>query len=224
MKRTANKPPYSGKEKLLLVLSVLFLLCGSLIFGWYGSTYIPVQQTSNILPRELEIKAGAVRCTLDIPAGSITIRHPSRAAVGSNYKVSAEVSLEKPLRLMDCVGGLPNWNINLESQTTLVASDVSPFASIRQPASGRDSFSFNWTFTPLEQVPQYQSHLWLRTIVSEQDQTIENWNLLVRDFPMENAALFGQMTLIWLIAGGFFLILGILLLVLLLQKRHQDPQ
>ena len=224
VKTKTAKPPFSAGEKILLVLCVLFLLCGAAVFGWYGSTYIPVRQTSEIRAKEVDVRAGGVQCTLDIPAGTLTLRHPSRAAVGSKYSADAEVSLERPLRLINCNGGMPKWNINLEAQTTFVASEVLPFAAIRQPASGRDAFAFQWTFTPLEQVPQYQSHLWLRAIVTEQDQTIENWNILVRDFPMENAALFGQITLIWIIAGGFALVLGILLLILLLQKRHRDRE
>ena len=83
----------------------------------------------------------------------------------------------------------------------------------------RDDFSFEWSFTPEEPIAVYQSHLWLRVIVSEQDQTIERWNILVRDFPMENAALFGQPTVLWLIICGFSALTGLLLLILLLQKK-----
>ena len=69
-------------------------------------------------------------------------------------------------------------------------------------------------------MPVYQSRFWLRMIVSEQDQTIERWNMLARDFPMENAALFGQPTVLWLIAGGICVLLGILLLILLIQRQR----
>ena len=75
---------------------------------------------------------------------------------------------------------------------------------------------------PEENVPGYQSHLWLRAIVSEKDQTVENWNILVRDFPMENISLFGQPAIIWIIISGFSLVLGLLLGILFLQKTRKQ--
>ena len=75
--------------------------------------------------------------------------------------------------------------------------------------------------TPEERVPQYQSHFWLRAIVSEKDQTVENWNILVRDFPMENLSFFGMPAVIGVIISGFSLVFGLLLLILFLQKRRQ---
>lgn len=214
-----DKRTLSAGEIILLIVMILFLLSGFLIFGWYGLTYLPVKQTSDIHAGKLKINAGMQQCTLEIPEGTLMIRHPSHTAVGSNYKFDAVVKLESPFRFIDCTGGIPNWNINLEAQTTLAGADVKPFAAIRQPAFDREDFTFNWKFTPEEPISQYQSHFWLRVIVTEQNQTIENWNLLVRDFPMENAALFGQPTILWLIGGGFCLLFGFLLSILLFQKR-----
>ena len=216
-----SKKAIPAGRVILLAAMILLFLPGVLIFGWYGLTHIPVRQTSEIMPRELDIPFGEEQCTLDIPAGTISISRPRQAAVGSVYHVDTEVRLEHPLRFIRCSGGLPNWNLALEAQTTLVGSNVQPFAAIRQPAFDREKFSFHWTFTPEEAVPDYQSHLWLRVIVSEQDQTVENWNLLVRDFPMRNVMPFGQPVLLWLIAGGFSLLTGILLLILFLQKRKK---
>lgn len=220
----SNKRSLSAAEILLLALTVLFLTSGISVFAWYGLTYIPVRQTSDIRPREVTIRQGNVQCILDIPAGNLSIRRPPRAAVGSGYRFEAEIQLDQPLRFTNCTGRIPNWSINLEAQTALVSSDVKPFAAIRQPAFDRDHFRFQWTFTPEETVPQYQSHLWLRAIITQQDQVVENWNILVRDFPMENSALFGQPTVIWLIGGGFSLLFGMLLLILSLQKRRMGSR
>ncbi len=216
--KTKSPSPAAG-ELILLILALLFLLPGIYIYAWYGLTYIPVKQTSEFPAHRVVIGSDDRHCTLDIPAGRLTIRRPSRTAVGSSYKMDALVTLDHPLKFDSCVGNLPNWSVYLEAQSTLVASAVQPFASIRQPAFDRDSFSFRWTFTPEEPVPPYQSHLWLRAIVTEREETVENWNLLVRDFPMENAELMGQPTVFWLIGGGFSLLFGILLLILFLQKR-----
>ena len=220
--KSTNKRAYSAGEMILLLLTALFLLLPLIFFGWYGSTYIPTVHSSDIRPREVEVSQGTARCTLDIPGGMLQIRKPQRAVVGSNYQVEAQVTLERPLRFTNCTGTLPNWNINLEAQTALVSSAVKPFASIRQPAFDRDHFTYSWTFMPEENVPGYQSHLWLRAIVSEKDQTVENWNILVRDFPMENISLFGQPAIIWIIISGFSLVLGLLLGILFLQKTRKQ--
>ena len=223
-----TKPPSQKNDRrghpisgiIPAILTGLFFLPGIVIFLWYGLTFIPVQQNSAILPKQVEISSGAQSCMLEIPAGTLSLRHPQHAAVGSTYKAEANVQLDQPLRFTNCSGGLPNWNINLEGQTTLVAAAVEPYASIRQPAFDRDSFAFRWTFTPEEPVPTYTSHFWLRVIVSEKEETIERWDILVRNFPMENTMLFGQPTVFWLIAGGFSLLLGSLLLILTLQQRR----
>ncbi len=206
---------------LLPGLAVLFLLPGILFAVWYGSTYLPVRQASSFPAKEIMISSGGRQCTLEIPSGTLDLRHPRRAAVGSTYQASAEVRLDQAPHFSDCTGGMANWNINLEAQTSFVAANVQPFASIRQPAVNRDDFSFDWTFTPEEPIAVYQSHLWLRVIVSEQDQTIERWNILVRDFPMENTSLFGQPTVLWLIISGFSALTGILLLILAIQKNKK---
>lgn len=220
-KTKTEKKPLSPAEWILLLLMGLFLLGGALVFGWFGLTYLPVSQTSEIHARDLEISAGGQRCTLSIPAGTLSLRHPSRTAVGSSYHFDAEVRLESPLRFVSCENGIPNWNIDLEAQTGLVSSKVKPFASIRQPTVNRKQFSFKWTFIPEEPVPQYRSHFWLRAIVTEKDQTIENWNILVRDFPMENRVIFGQAVIFWLIGAAFSILLGLLLLAVLLQMRKR---
>lgn len=215
------KQTSSISEKILLSLAVLLITAGVLIYGWYGSTRLSIRQSSAIQPGEVKISSGNVSCTLEIPDGTLTIRRPKRAALGSSYPVSADVELERPLRLTGCTGGLPNWNVFLEGQTALVASNVRPYAVIRQPAFDREKLRFEWTFTPEETVPVYQSHLTLRAIVTEQDQTVERWNLLIRDFPMENTALFGQPTILWLAAGGVSLLIGALLLIWFFQKKRR---
>ena len=220
--KNSSEPKHKSKGVIILsVLTILFLLAGLLIFGWYGLTYISARQTSEIRENKVAISSGGQQCTLLIPQGTLSLRHPSRTAVGSNYKFDAEVKLEEPLRFVDCSGGIPNWTINLEAQTTLISSQVKPYSSIRVPAFDQDQFFFNWTFTPEEEVSQYQSHFWLRAVITQHNETIESWNMLVRDFPMENKALFGQPTILWLIGGGFSLVLGVLLLILLLQKRQK---
>ena len=213
--------PLSPADIVLLVFVILFLLLPVLFFGWYGSTYIPVTQKSEIHARELVISQGSGRCTLDIPAGTLTLRRPQRAVLGCSYRFRAQVQLERPLRFINCTGAIPNWNISLEAQTALVSSNVKPFSSIRQPAFDQEHFTYTWDFTPEERVPQYQSHFWLRAIVSEKDQTVENWNILVRDFPMENLSFFGMPAVIGVIISGFSLVFGLLFLILLLQKRQQ---
>lgn len=213
--------PLSPAEIVLLVLVILFFLPPLLFSGWYGATYIPVTQKSEIHARELLISQGASQCTLDIPAGTLTLRRPQRAVLGSSYRFKAQVQLDRPLRFINCTGAIPNWNISLEAQTALVSSNVKPFSSIRQPAFDQEHFTYTWDFTPEERVPQYQSHFWLRAIVSEKDQTVENWNILVRDFPMENLSFFGMPAVIGVIISGFSLVFGLLLLILLLQKRRQ---
>ena len=220
-KNSSEQKHKSAGKIILLILTILFLLMGLIIFSWYGLTYISVRQTSEIRENKVTISSGGQQCTLLIPHGTLSLRHPSRTAVGSNYKFDAEVKLEEPLRFVDCSGGIPNWTINLEAQTTLISSQVKPYSSIRVPAFDQDQFFFNWTFTPEEEVSQYQSHFWLRAVITQHNETIESWNMLVRDFPMENKALFGQPTILWLIGGGFSLVLGILLLILLLQKRQK---
>lgn len=219
--KNKNSQPLSIGEMLLLLPVILFLLFPLIFFGWLGSTYLPISQTSEFHERELVIRQGSSQCTLDIPAGTLMIKRPQRAAVGSVYHARAEVNLERPMRFTNCTGSIPNWNISLEGQTSLVSSAVKPYTSIREPGFDRTHFSFLWTFTPEETVPQYQSHFWLRAIVTEKDQTVENWNILVRDFPMENIAFFGQTTVIWIVASGFSLVLGILFLIIFIQKRHR---
>ena len=213
---------FSAAAIIMLISAVLFILPGVLIFAWYGFTYIPVRQTSAFPSRNLTIQSGGQQCTLVIPSGQISIRRPQRTAVGSSYSMTAEVSLEEPFRFTDCSSGLPNWNINLEAQTALVGAAVHPFAAIRQPAFDREKISFDWTFTPEEKVSRYTSHLWLRTIVSQQSETVERWDLLVRDFPMENMELLGQPTIFWLIGSGFSVLIGLLLFLLFLQKRKKE--
>ena len=215
--------PLSAGETVLLVLVILFFLFPAVFFGWYGSTYIRVRQNSEIHPRELVITKGGSQCTLDIPAGTLSLRRPQRTVVGSPYRFEAQVRLEHPLRFIDCTGTIPNWNISLEAQTALVSSNVRPFSAIRQPAFDQEHFTYVWDFTPEERIPQYQSHFWLRAIVTEKDQTVENWNILVRDFPMENLAFFGFPVIIGIIAAGFSLAVGMLLLILYLQKRRRIP-
>ena len=219
--KSKTERPLSPAEIVLLVLVILFFLPPLLFFGWYGATYIPVTQKSEIHARELLISQGASQCTLDIPAGTLTLRRPQRAVLGSSYRFKAQVQLERPLRFINCSGAIPNWNISLEAQTALVSSNVKPFSSIRQPAFDQEHFTYTWDFTPEERVPQYQSHFWLRAIVSEKDQTVENWNILVRDFPMENLSFFGMPAVIGVIISGFSLVFGLLILILLLQKRRQ---
>ena len=212
----------SKGQIILLVLAILFLLPGILFAVWYGTTYLPVRQVSTFPAKEITVSSGSRQCTLEIPSGTLDFRHPRRAAVGSSYRASAGVRLDQAPHFSGCTGGMSNWNINLEAQTSFVAANVQPFASIRQPAVNRDDFSFDWTFTPEEPIAVYQSHLWLRVIVSEQDQTIERWNILVRDFPMENTALFNQPTVLWLIISGFSALTGILLLILAMQKNQKS--
>ena len=212
----------SKGQAVLLGLAILFLLPGILFAVWYGTTYLPVRQVSTFPAKEITVSSGDRQCTLEIPSGTLDFRHPRRAAVGSSYRASAGVRLDQAPRFSGCTGGMSNWNINLEAQTSFVAANVQPFASIRQPGVNRDAFSFDWTFTPEEPIPVYQSHLWLRVIVSEQDQTIERWNILVRDFPMENTALFNQPTVLWLIISGFSALTGLLLLILAAQKNQKS--
>lgn len=219
--KTGNRIALSTGEIILLSVTVLFFLIALAIAGWYGVTYLRVNHTSQIRSGGLEVRAGNQRCTLEIPSGTLSIRRPSRSAVGAKYKYDAEVSLEKPLRFVNCEGGIPNWSVNLEAQTTLVGAEVKPFNTIRQPAFDREHFSFNWTFVPEETVSQYQSHFWLRAVITQQDKSVENWNILVRDFPMENNALFGQTAVFWLITGGFVIVLGSLFLILFLQFRRK---
>ena len=219
--KSKTERPLSPAEIVLLVLVILFFLPPLLFFGWYGATYIPVTQKSEIHAKELLISQGSSRCTLDIPAGTLTLRRPQRAVLGSSYRFKAQVQLDRPLRFINCTGAIPNWNISLEAQTALVSSNVKPFSSIRQPAFDQEHFTYTWDFTPEERVPQYQSHFWLRAIVSEKDQTVENWNILVRDFPMENLSFFGMPAVIGVIISGFSLVFGLLILILLLQKRRQ---
>ena len=216
-----NRHPLGAAEVVMLILAVLFLLPGILIFGWYGRTYLTVRQVSSIPARQAEISFGDRHCTLDIAGGELSIRRPERTSVGSSYKLDASVDFIRPLRFVSCSGGLPNWNISLEAQTTLVGASVNPFASIRQPAFDRDHFIFAWTFVPEEEVAPYTSHLWLRAVISEQDQIIDRWDILVRDFPMENSLLFGQAAIFWLIGGGFAILTGLLILILFLQKRRK---
>ena len=213
--------PFTTAEKILAGSTALFLLASLLVFGWYGSTFLHVRQTSEIHARDLVISSGDQSCTLSIPAGKLRISRPTQAVIGANSKLDARVELDEPLRFINCTG-MPNWNILLEAQTSLIGANVKPNASIRQPVFDRLEFSYNWVFTPEEAVETYQSHLWLRAVVTEKDKTIENWNILIREFPMKNTALFGQPAIIWLFGAGFSLLLGSLLLVLLLQKRGQD--
>ena len=86
----------STAETVLLVLVILFFLLPVLFFGWYGSTYIPVTQKSEIHSRELVISRGSSQCTLDIPAGELTIRRLQRAVIGSSYRFEANVRLDRP--------------------------------------------------------------------------------------------------------------------------------
>ena len=220
--KSKNERSFTSAEIILLVLVILFFLLPVLFFGWYGSTYIPVSQKSEIHARELVITEGASQCTLDIPEGILALRRPRRAALGSSYRFEAQVRLERPLRFINCTGAIPNWDISLEAQTALVNSNVKPFSSIRQPAFDQEHFTYTWDFTPEERVPQYQSHFWLRAIVSGKEQTVENWNILVRDFPMENITFFGLPAIIGVIISGFSLVFGALILILLLQKRHKQ--
>lgn len=220
-RKNSYKKPFSAGEIVLLILSVLLLSCGLFVFGWYGTTYIPLRHTSEIHSKDLVIRAGGQQCTLEIPSGKLSVQRPSRAVVGAKYHAKADVVWEQPLRFTNCSGGIPNWDINLEAQTGFVGSEVIPFSAIRQPVFNRNDFSFQWTFTPQEPVAEYPSHLYLRIIVSGRENVIENWSLLVRDFPMQNVQLFGQPIVLWFIAGSFSAAAGILLLILLLQKRKK---
>lgn len=217
-----NRPEhrFTAGELTLLVFTVLLLIPAVLFAAWYLPTRFPVTERSNIRAQHVEVQSAGNHCTLEIPSGTLTIRRPERAAVGSSYGFTASVQLDSPMRLTNCSGSLPVWNLYLEGQTTLVAAAVQPYALIRQPASNREQLTFEWTFTPEEEVAQYTSHLYLRAIVMEQDQTVERWNLLVRDFPMENAALFDQPTVLWLAAAGVSALIGLLLFIILLQKRR----
>ena len=226
--RNGNKAgsghPLSAAERLLLVLTVVFLLPAVLIGGWYGFMRLTTRQETRILPRELRIASGNSQCTLVIPAGALTIRRPLRTIVGTKYHLTAEAALDEPLRFTGCEGSIPNWNISLEAQTTLVGAIVEPHASIRQPAFDRDRITFRWNFVPKETVPAYRSYLWLRVIVSEAENTLENWDMLVREFPMSNTSLFGQPLVLWLITAGASGLIGILFLILFIQKRNASAR
>lgn len=219
--KNGSRKALSAGEIILLSVTIIFLLTALSIAGWYGVTYLPVNHTSQIRSGELEVQTGNQHCTLEIPSGTLSIKRTSRGAVGAKYKFDAEVTLEKPLRFVNCEGGIPNWSVNLEAQATLVGADVKPSSTIRQPAFDRNHFSFNWTFVPEETVSQYTLHFWLRTVITQQDQSVENWNILVRDFPMENNALFGQTAAFWLIVGGAALVVGLLFLILFMQKTRK---
>ena len=209
---------------LLVAMAAVVLLIAGMSWLKGGSetaeeSSSPDSDISEIIVVPAEMPGGI---TLDIPAGTLTLRRPQRAALGSSYRFKAQVQLERPLRFINCTGAIPNWNISLEAQTALVSSNVKPFSAIRQPAFDQDHFTYAWDFTPEERIPQYQSHFWLRAIVSGKDQTVENWNILVRDFPMENISFFGMPAVIGVVISGFSLVFGLLFLILLLQKRHQE--
>ena len=176
-RKNSPEKPFSAGEIVLLVLSVLLLSCGLFVFGWYGSTYIPLRHTSEIHAKDLVIRAGGQQCTLEIPSGKLSIRRPSRAVVGSKYHAEADVVWAQPLRFKDCSGGIPNWDINLEAQIGFVGSEVIPFSAIRQPVFNRNDFSFQWTFTPQETVAEYPSHFYLRvyakyTVIRSADRSL----------------------------------------------------
>ena len=222
MSTKSRKNKAEASERLLLILTFIFLLPVILVGGWYGFMHLSVRQNSRILPQELIIHSAESQCTLVIPEGSLSIHRPRRAAVGTKYRLDAEVSLDEPIRFTGCSGKLPNWNVSLEAQTMLPGALVEPFAAIRQPAFDRSSINYHWTFVPEEPIATFQSSLWLRVIISEGGETVENWSLLVREFPMSYLTLFGQPLVFWLILAGASGIIGILFLILWIQKRQRN--
>ena len=92
--KNKKKAPLSSGDLLLLIPAAVLVLFGILVFAWYGATFIPVRQDSQILPREVEISSGGISCTLDIPAGTLSLTHPSRAALGGSYKTEAGQHLQ----------------------------------------------------------------------------------------------------------------------------------
>ena len=221
--KPSNKPKKQSKTGgiVLAVLTALFLIPALGIAVWFGSTAIRTTKTSAFPGRDLVITYAGQRCTLEMPAGTVTVSSPKRAAAEVDYDLTAELNFDGEFRLKDCQDGIPNWTVALEGEAELPAADVKPYAAIRQPVLERPEIKYEWTFTPKAQSAGINGRLWMRVEVSEKDAPVESWDMLVRDIPLKYTALFSVSPVFWYLTAGICAVIGLLFLILLLQWRKK---
>lgn len=151
---------------------------------------------------------GKIQCALSLPEGVLTVKRPMNGAVNARSELQAKVNLQSPLLLRDCSGPLPNWNLQLEAQTTFVGTDNDAHSIQRQPLAGRTELSYLWKFTPEEEVKPYSAHIWLRLVVLDGVMEIDRWNLFYHEFPFANLSFFGVSADLALTLAGVLAVVG----------------
>ncbi len=220
--KSSNKVRKKNKtgEIVLTILTLLFLVPAAVIVIWFGTTAIHTATTSSFPGRELTITYNGQRCTLEMPAGTLTLNAPTRAAAEVSYDLTASLIFDGDFRLKDCRDGIPNWSVALEGEAELPAAEVKPYSAIRQPVIDRPEMKYEWTFTPKAQSGGLNGRLWLRVVVSEKDAAVESWNMLVRDIPLKYTALFSVSPVFWCLTAAVCTLIGLLCLLLLLIRRR----
>lgn len=222
-----NTKARTNKKGLVLrIFSLILFLPALSVFLWFG--WMKLSKTDHAVIRgreDLMISDGKVRCMINLPEGVLTVKRPMNGAVNARSAIQAQVDFQKPLRLGDCDGPLPNWNLQLEAQTSLIGTDGDPHSIQRQPLTGRTAFSYHWKFTPEKELGTYPAHIWLRLVVLNGLMEVERWNLFYYEFPFANRSFFGIPTdLVLIFAGVLTLIGGLVFWLSFLINRKDGPE
>ena len=218
-----NTKPRTNKSAVFFkIISAILLLPALTAFGWFGITRIRTTETSHILPGELKIKRGEESCLVTIPSGELSITYPKRTMLGSSSPMDVEAVFSEPVLITEQTPGAAKWLAHLEVQTSIAGGSLTPSVAQTQPFFDRTDLKYHWDFTPETELMPYKAQLWLHVIVTDGIDTVERWNLLVREFPTGIQSYFGQKADVVLLAAGVCALIGTLCGILGVQKSHRE--
>lgn len=201
-------------SRILRIPGLILLTVGIVGFAWYGFTRLSAKKTSVIPANDLQVSDGKTTCRLIIPEGSLTFRYPYRSAVGMESPFQAEVLWDKEISLSDCSGPEQNWRVELDARPAIIGADIKPGPNIRQPLAGRAALRYKWAYISESAISKHPAQFWLRLIIASGDRTLENWDLLVREFQTEAVTFLGLSAPIALAVSLISVSAGALLLLI----------
>ncbi len=218
-----NTKPRTNKTAVFFkIISVVLLIPALTAFGWFGVTRIRTTETSHILPGELKIEKGEESCLISIPSGELSITYPKRTMLGSSSPLDVETVFSEPIRVTEQTPGAEKWLAHLEIQTSVAGGSLTPSVAQTQPFFDRTDLKYHWDFTPETELMPYKAQLWLHVIVTDGIDTVERWNLLVREFPTGIQSYFGQKADVILLGAGVCALIGALCAILGFQKPRRE--
>ena len=218
-----NTKPRTNKSAVIFkVISAILLIPALTAFIWFGITRIRTTETSRILPGELKIERGEESCRVSIPSGELRITYPERTMLGSSSPLDMEAVFSEPVRLTEQTSGAAKWLAHLEVQSSIAGGSLTPSVAQTQPFFDRTDLKYHWDFSPETELMPYKAQLWLHVIVTDGIDTVERWNLLVREFPTGIQSYFGQKADIVLLGAGVCALIGMLCGILGFQKSRRE--